>query len=156
MFRKKGNNQTLMEFARQKEQLFDRWCASGKVGDSYCNLKQLILIEEFKSCIDSGARTFFDEKQVENLEEAARLADDYTLTHKSSFVKSYSTDKKFQSSPDSSKSKTDDVSGTDNASSNKSSDVKDGKKTFSTIKFNYCKKPGHIMSGCYLLKKKEQ
>ena len=78
-----------MEFARLKEQ----WCASKKVGGSYGNLK-LILIEEFKSCIDLCARTFLDEKQVENLEEAARSADDYTLTHKSSFVKSYSTGKK--------------------------------------------------------------
>ena len=74
-----------------KKQAFDRWCATKSYGD----LKQLILIEEFKSCIDSGARIFLDEKQVKNLEEAARLADDYTLTHKSSFVKSYSTGKKF-------------------------------------------------------------
>ena len=64
---------------------------------------------------------------MENLEEAARLADDYTSTHKSSCVKSYSTGKKFQSAP---KSKTDDhdASSTDNASGNKSSDEKGGKK----------------------------
>ena len=38
--------------------------------------------------IDSGARTFLDEKQVENLGEADSMAMDYTLTHESFFVKS--------------------------------------------------------------------
>ena len=31
-------------------------------------------------------QSFLDEKEVETLEKAARLADDYTLTHKVSFV----------------------------------------------------------------------
>ena len=41
-----------------------------------------MLVEEFKRCIQSEIKTFLDEKQVETLEEAARLADDYYLTHK--------------------------------------------------------------------------
>ena len=45
-----------------------------------------MLVEEFKRCIQSDVKTFFDEKQVETLEEAARLADDYYLTHKVSFI----------------------------------------------------------------------
>ena len=38
-----------------------------------------MLVEEFKRCIQSDVKTFLDEKQVETLEEAARLADDTTL-----------------------------------------------------------------------------
>ena len=45
-----------------------------------------MLVEEFKRCINSDVKSFLDEKEVETLEKAARLADDYTLTHKVSFV----------------------------------------------------------------------
>ena len=83
---KKDSNQTHVEFARNKEQLFDRWCCSKKIGQNYDKLRQLVLVEEFKRCIQSDVKTFLDEKQVETLEEAARLADDYYLTHKVSFI----------------------------------------------------------------------
>ena len=45
-----------------------------------------MLVEEFKRCINSDVKSFLDEKEVETLEKAARLADDYTLTHNVSFV----------------------------------------------------------------------
>ena len=38
--------QTYMEFARQKEALFNRWCTSQQVGNSFDKLKQLVLLEE--------------------------------------------------------------------------------------------------------------
>ena len=74
---KKDSNQTHVEFARNKEQLFDRWCCSKKIDQNYDKLRQLVLVEEFKRCIQSDIKTFLEEKQVETLEEAARLADDY-------------------------------------------------------------------------------
>jgi len=40
--------QTYMEFA---EALFNRWCTSQQVGNSFDKLKQLILLEKFKSCV---------------------------------------------------------------------------------------------------------
>ena len=83
---KKDSNQTHIEFARNKEQLFDRWCCSKKIDQNYDKLRQLMLVEEFKRCIQSDVKTFLDEKQVETSEEAARLADDYYLTHKVSFI----------------------------------------------------------------------
>ena len=83
---KKDSNQTHVEFARSKEQLFDRWCCSKKIDQNYDKLRQLVLVEEFKRCIQSDVKTFLDEKQVETLEEAARLADDYYLTHIVSFI----------------------------------------------------------------------
>ena len=45
-----------------------------------------MLVEEFKRCINSDVKSFLDEKEVGTLEKAARLSDDYTLTHKVSFV----------------------------------------------------------------------
>ena len=78
---KKENEQTHVEFARTKEQLFDRWCSSKKIGSNHEKLRQLMLVEEFKRCINSDIKSFLDEKQVETLEAAAGLADDYALTH---------------------------------------------------------------------------
>ena len=83
---RKEHNQTHVEFARTKEQLFDRWCSSKKVGSDHAKLRQLMLVEEFKRCINSDVKAFLNEREVENLETAARLADDYALTHKASFV----------------------------------------------------------------------
>ena len=61
-------SQTFVEFARVKEQLFDRWCHSKKVNKDFEKLRQLILIEEFKRRIPFHMKTFIDEKQVENLQ----------------------------------------------------------------------------------------
>ena len=59
---KKNSNQTHVEFARNKEQLFDRWCCSKKINQNYDKLRQLVLVEEFKRCIQSDVKTFLDEK----------------------------------------------------------------------------------------------
>ena len=82
---RKENVQTHVEFARTKGQLFDRWCSSKKVGFDHATLRQLMLVEEFKWW-NSDIKCFLDEKQVETLEAAARLADYYDWTHKASFV----------------------------------------------------------------------
>ena len=80
---KTDSNQTHVEFARNKEQLFDR---PKKIDQNYDKLRQLMLVEEFKRCIQSDVKTFLDEKQVETLKEAARLVVDYYLTHKVFFI----------------------------------------------------------------------
>ena len=41
----KESNQTYVEFARKKVQLFDRWCNSKKVNQNHENLRELMLIE---------------------------------------------------------------------------------------------------------------
>ena len=83
---KKDINQTHVEFAITKEQLFDRWRSSKNIGSDHEKLGQLMLVKEFKRFINSDITSFLDEKQVETLEAAARLADDYALTHKVSFL----------------------------------------------------------------------
>ena len=56
------------------------------MGSDHEKLRQLMLVEEFKRCINSDSKSFLDEKHVETFEAAARLADDYALTHKVSFI----------------------------------------------------------------------
>ena len=81
----KGDGQTYVEFAYEKESLFDRWCTSQEVRGEYNKLWELLLIEEFKSCLSNEVKTYLDENKVETLHQAATLADDYTLE---SFLKS--------------------------------------------------------------------
>ena len=45
---KKVDKHTYTEFAREKEALLHRWCASKEIAKDFEKLKQLILIEEFR------------------------------------------------------------------------------------------------------------
>ena len=150
---KKDSNQTYVEFARSKEQLFDRWCCSKKIDQNYDKLRQLMLVEEFKRCIQSDVKTFLCEKQVETLEEAARLADDYYLTHKVSFIArpkptSSHPQNKFMSGNSSGMPSQSNTPKPDSTSETKS------QYPLSRPTCNYCKKPGHLVSECLKLKRK--
>ena len=165
---RKEHDQTHVEFARTKEQLFDRWCSSKKVGSDHAKLRQLMLVEEFKRCINSDVKAFLNEREVENLETAARLADDYALTHKASFVnkpyprKPYNPQSKQmtpQSKPYSPQSgpKANPSNPTDNSSPKpKFSNENKGQNPLSQPICNYCKKTGHIISECLALKRKKE
>ena len=150
---KKDSNQTHVEFARSKEQLFDRWCCSKKIDQNYDKLIQLMLVEEFKRCIQSDVKTFLNEKQVETLEEAARQADDYYLTHKVSFI----AKPKPTSSHPQNKFMSGNSSGIPSQSNtpkpNSTSETK-SQYPLSRPTCNYCKKPGHLVSECLKLKRK--
>ncbi|KAJ8036167.1 hypothetical protein HOLleu_20054 [Holothuria leucospilota] len=86
-FRKyrKADTQTYVEFAYQKERHFDRWCASKKVS-TFDTLRQLMLVEEFKRCVNDDIKTHLEENKADKLKEVANLADQYALTHKFSKV----------------------------------------------------------------------
>ncbi|KAJ8025862.1 hypothetical protein HOLleu_33536 [Holothuria leucospilota] len=86
-FRKyrKADTQTYVEFAYQKERHFDRWCASKKVS-TFDALRQLMLVEEFKRCVNDDIKTHLEENKADKLSEVANLADHYALTHKFSKV----------------------------------------------------------------------
>ena len=83
-FRKarKEESQTHMEFSKQKEQLFDRWSSSLHVDHDYDKLREILLLEEFKRSVRLDVRIHLEEQRVDSLDEAARIADDYVLTHK--------------------------------------------------------------------------
>ena len=85
---KKKEAQTFTEFAREKEVQFDRWCTAMEVAQDYNKLRQIILLEEFKACLPPHIKTYLDERKVSDLNQAAICADDYSLTHKSTFLKS--------------------------------------------------------------------
>ena len=154
---RKENDQTHVEFARTKEQLFDRWCSSKKIGSDYPKLRQLMLVEEFKRCIKSDVKSFLDEKEVETLEKAARLADDYTLTHKVSFVSKANPRKPFYPPSGHKPSPSlQSVNSYQNAPKPKPPGENKGHNPLSQPICNYCKQSGHIVSDCPVLKRKRE
>ena len=90
------------------------------------------MIEEFKWGLSNEIKTYLSEQKVDTLDNAAWLADDYSLTHKVTFVSKphsqlYSSDKKFFQSYGNaikSQSGTPSTSHARNQTSNKSADQK--------------------------------
>lgn len=76
--------QSYVEFGRDKAALFDRWCAAQKV-ETRDQLRDLILMEEFKNCLPGKIATYINEQKPTRVSAAATLADEYVLTHKESF-----------------------------------------------------------------------
>lgn len=77
----KSDRQTFVEFAREKENMFVRWCASKQV-ETKEQLRDLILLEEFKNCVPAVLATYLNEQKVSKLFDAAVMADEFALTHK--------------------------------------------------------------------------
>ena len=149
---RKQESQTYVEFAHEKEVYFDRWCNSKEVGTDFENLRQIVLLEEFKRCVRDDIKTYLDEQIVENLQNAATFADDYALTHKSTFHKNKNFSLTTTPAPDTEKkfeiktpNKDTDKSTTANHFQNKD---KRYSRSFAPV-CHYCKKSGHVMSDCW-------
>ena len=58
-----------------------RWLGSKEVKEDFGQLRQLVLVEEFKSCVHADIKTHLDENatKIKNLHEAATMADDHGL-----------------------------------------------------------------------------
>ena len=142
---KKTDEQTYVEFARDKDILFNRWCGSKDV-KTFDQLKELILVEEFKRCVHPDIRTHLDEQHVETLAEASTKADDYSLTHKRLMNRNGA----HQKGTFSTKQKSD----TDKPATPSSETHEAATKTINRKTCNYCKKQGHVKDECWFLQKK--
>ena len=155
---KKFDGQTYVEFAREKETLFDRWCESKAIRDDFSNLRELMLVEEFKNCIPVELRTYIDEQKASKVHDAAILADEYALTHKS-FTPKGKFHYAAKNSDDFTKSNTEQnnkaqASYSQPKTLNSQSSSSHQKVSFSPKTCAYCKKPGHLISECFKRKNK--
>ena len=81
---KKTPTRTFVEFARDKESLFDRWCLASKA-KTLADVRELILLEDFKNHLPENIVVYLNEQKVASIAQAAVLADEYALTHKTVF-----------------------------------------------------------------------
>ena len=78
---RRSNAQSHVEFAKDQEVHFDKWCRAQEA-ETFEELRELVLLEQFKNCVSVEIRTFLDERNPQSFAEAARVADQYELTHK--------------------------------------------------------------------------
>ena len=136
-----------MEFAREKEALFDRWCAAKQVDNDYSKLRQLLLVEEFKKCLQSDVKMYLDEQKADGLYQVAVLADDYSLTHKNSFLRPEQQISSFIVSEDSNR-RDEQNNGQGRGRPDTLQRATGGPVCY------YCKRRGHILAECRVLEKK--
>ncbi|KAG1952330.1 gag-pol fusion protein [Pimephales promelas] len=132
-------SQTFVEFAREKGNLFDKWCNASKVTD-FNSLRELLLLEEFKKCLPERVVVYLNEQKVNSLSQAAVLADEFVLTHKTVFSSARpEKNSSVQSThPQPSRAKS------------PSPRLKEVRECF------YCHKQGHVIADCLTLKRKQQ
>ena len=141
-FRKsrKDESQSHIEFARRKEQMFNRWSSSLHV-ESLADLREIILLEEFKRSVHVDVRSHLEAQRIGTLSEAARIADDFVLTHK--MTKKNEKWNKTKSNPHDK-----------NKETTQNKDKKDEERKEHEKKCFSCKKSGHFKAQCPMLKAK--
>lgn len=72
-------SQTYVEFAREKEVIFDKWLSSKKIYNNFDKIRQLKLLEEFKQDAHLVAKTYLNILTVEILQYVAVVSKNYTL-----------------------------------------------------------------------------
>lgn len=75
----KSAKETFVEFAKEKSNLVDKRCSS-KVS-TFEQLRELILVEDFKNCLPENIVVHLNETKVTKLTHAAVITDEFVLTH---------------------------------------------------------------------------
>ena len=86
---RKKENQSYVEFLREKENALEKWCDSKRIDGDVEKLRQLIFAEEFLNCVPEEVRVYLSERKTDVSYEMAALADEYTLTHRKTKEKTY-------------------------------------------------------------------
>ena len=113
--------------------------ASSRVTDQE-SLRELVLLEDFKNCLPDRLAVYLNECKVTTLSQAAVLADEFVLTHKSSFIFKQSSgnicDSSFKTTPP--------------------RKTRSPNRNMASVECFYCHKMGHIANECFALKRKHE
>ena len=141
---RKTENQSYVEFLREKENALDKWCDSKRIDGDAEKLRQLILAEEFLNCVPEEVRVHLSERKTDVTYEMAALADEYILTHRKTKEKTFTGNRvkfKAELSPE-------------------GRPKEENRRTFQsssrTVVCYKCGKAGHIAIGCQLGKGPER
>lgn len=77
---RKSEKQTHADVARELSSFFNRWRTAEEI-DSFNDLCDLVILEQFKNILPKQIATYLNEQKVKTAAEAAVLADGYVLTH---------------------------------------------------------------------------
>ena len=150
----KTGSQTYVKFARQEEIVFDRWYRSLKLEKKYEELKEVVLLEQFKLSIHPSFKVHLEEHKSTKLKQAAISADDYELTHKRNFVKQGFQPNRLhknweRNKPGSGSQLSTEKAGVEGEKKSSGSFRKD--ETRPSVICDHRKKPGHHKLGCWKL-----
>ena len=150
---RKLEQRTFVEFAFEKERLFDRWCTAQNV-QTREDLRQLVLLEDFKNCLPESVAMYLNEQEVQKLDKAAVLADTFVLTHKRVSSSGWVSHQNQTRHPPRSQPQ----SGGGNGASRSSPPVSFSRPPTNNAEVTcyYCKKMGHLKNDCVELRKKNQ
>ena len=73
-------DQTFVDLARQQELAFDKWIRACDA-HTFQELKQLLLVEQFKASVPRHIELHLTQQQVTDARKAAEMADNYVLVH---------------------------------------------------------------------------
>ena len=156
---KKQPGQTYVEFARMKEHLMNEWLLSKEVS-TFENLKELVLIEDFKACCGRELKVHLEELKLGSLQECAISADEFMLSHRNMLTQyRWRGKKEFVNNPKGDGSKKEstniDESRDKSPKKGKTKGSPRGSPNASPNRFRkkltcyFCKKPGHVRAKCY-------
>ncbi|KAK9509341.1 hypothetical protein O3M35_006680 [Rhynocoris fuscipes] len=164
--RKKNSNESYPQFVADKRQIFRRWYQSSKV-NSFEKLEDLILLEDFYEGLPTEVRLYLSQRgEIENIEQAARLVEDYYLLRNG--VKNYKNPTSYFNSQNSNnitcspskiKNENDKVPFSNNFYNNSNiseTNSNSNKKNSVKVTCSYCKRVGHKIADCYLLQRKNK
>ncbi|KAJ8364947.1 hypothetical protein SKAU_G00137780 [Synaphobranchus kaupii] len=159
---KRRNGESYLDVGRRLSIAFDRWLAAGKVFD-YSELRELMLVEQFKNSGPREVEVYLSERQVNKLVEASQMADAFEVIHAEPSGKSRPNGGRHDGHQNQ------EVSGGGRPPPNKANlgerppsrwsapDRRSGPgfDSRSDIVCHYCHERGHVKSRCPVLAKKE-
>ena len=151
---------------------------SEKNGTNFNNLKEMILLEEFKSCVHPSISNYITEHKAPTLQKVSEMADEFFLSHKHIFQKSSQSStfkRNFYNEKNTSRfnNSSSDVNTSSNtshkqnnpgsskytsrdSSQNPSSTESSSQDKMPSVFCTYCKRQGHVISGCPVLKARKE
>ena len=151
---RKTLSQTYVEFAHIKQRSFDQWCHAMNVQKDYENLRQIVLIEEFKNNLNVNLRMYIDERRPKDINEAGWL-EEYTLIHQTNFQSKQGSNSHRVGEKTNYPIKSPVEKGKENQSKSSSSKPQSSNWS-SSVRCSFCKKRGHVVSDCFILKRRQE
>ena len=143
----KGDQQSNVEFVHDLTSHFKRWCAAANV-NNFDDLGELIVLQQFKNTLPQRIAMYVSEQKSTTAFKAAELADEFVLTHKTSFLDACSG----AGWKGAYSGTVNPYSGAKFVSSGSFSKPVGTGRAGSAMRCNYCHREGHWKNKCPLLK----